>query len=216
MIDKKKGSLGVDSVITGGLKPPVAGAGSKVKAADPVYRNASGYRVEENVNGGMGGGKKGKVAEGGGQTSYDASAKNDLVGQSDYQKDPYRAKASEFTPNKVTAGNDQSGRSHGFSEGHNQLISQPKGARHCEDDGDGTPVPSDRSRVVAAAFPIEVNAGEGNSDTGEIGLVQMVDLQTGHIVGGDTGKTGYVPQFNVSVGAPPSRNMSAGKVGQKR
>lgn len=216
---EKKGSLGIDSVITGGFKPPVAGAGSKVSTKSPANRNASSYMPEEKVNEGPSGGKKGKVMEGGGQTSYDASEHNKLVGQSDFQKDPYRATASDFPSNKVTAKNDQSGRPHGWSEGHNELVTQSinvMGPRHAEDDGCMTPVPSDRSRVVAAGFPIEINQGEGNSDTGEIGIQQMINLQTGHIVGGDNGMTEFVPQFNVSVGKPPSRNMSAGKTGQKR
>lgn len=200
-------------------KTPVAGAGSKVDSKKPVYRSASGYMLEENVNDGLMGGKKGKVMEGGGQTSYDASEHNKLVGQADFQKDPYRARGGDFPIKSVTAGNDQSGRSHGWSEGHNELVTQSTnvmGPRHAEDDGPMTPVPSDRSRVVAAGFPIEINKGEGNSDTGEIGIPQMLDLQTGYIVGGDNGETEYVPQFNVSVSKPPSRNMKAGQKGQQR
>jgi hypothetical protein len=199
-------------------KPPVAGAGSDVDASKPVYRNASGYKVEEKVNQGPSGGKKGKVAEGGGQNSYDASEHNKLVGQMDFQKDPYRAKGSDFPVSHVDAFTGQSGM-HGFSEGHNQLVSQSTnqmGARHGEDSGPMTPVPSDRSRVVAAGHSIGISKGEGNSDTGEIGISQMLDLQTGYIVGGDNGVTEYVPQFNVSVGKPIAVTKNAGQVGQQR
>ncbi len=199
-------------------KPAVAGAGSKVNAKQPVYRSASGYKLEEDVNEGPHGGKKGKVAGGGGQNSYDASEHNKLVGQSDFQKDPYRVKGSDWSVSHVDARTGQSG-TYGTSSGHNELVGQSSsqtGPRHAEDDGSLTPVPADRSRVVAAGFPIEVNKGEGSSDTGEIGIQTMVDLQTGYITGGDGGVVQYVPQANVSVGKPPSRNMSAGHVGQKR
>ncbi len=197
---------------------PVAGAGSKVDAKKPVYRDASGYQLEEDVNGGLGGGKKGKVMEGGGQNTYDASEHNKLIGQPDFQKDPYRARGGDFPVSHVDARTGQSG-TYGYSEGHNSLVTQSmhqEGARHAEDDGPMTPVPSDRSRVVASGFSIEVSKGEGNSDTGEISIPQMVNFQTGYIEGGDGGVVEYVPQFNVSVGKPIAVNLKSGKVGQNR
>jgi hypothetical protein len=198
--------------------PPVAGAGSKVSPSKPVYRNASGYQVEEKVNEGPHGGKSGKVAGGGGQNTYDASEHNKLVGQPEYQKDPYRAKGSDFSVSHVDARTGQSG-AHGTSSGHNELVTQSMhqcGPRHAEDDGAMTPVPADRSRVVASGFPIEINKGEGSSDTGEIGIQQMIDLQTGYVIGGEGGVVDYVPQFNVSVGKPIGITKGAGHVGQKR
>jgi hypothetical protein len=199
-------------------KPAVAGAGSKVNAKQPVYRSASGYKLEEDVNEGPHGGKKGKVAEGGGQNTYDASEHNKLVGQPEYKKDPYRAKGSDFPVSHVDARTGQSG-THGFKSGYNELVGQSvnqEGSRHAEDDGSLTPVPADRGRVVASGFPIEINKGEGNSDTGEIGIQQMVDLQTGYVVGGDGGVVQYVPQHDVHVGKPISVTKGAGHVGQKR
>lgn len=201
--------------------PPVAGEGSKLDPKKPDYRSARSVMPSEKVNEGPNGGKKGKVAEGGGQNSDNWAAEhNKLVGQADYQKDPYRARGGDFPVKRVHARTEQDGvGDYGYSEGHNELVRQGigvEGPRHAEDDGPMTPVPGDRSRVVQAAFPIEQNPGEGNSDTGEIGVEQMVDLQTGHIVGGDNGETQYVPQFNVSIGKPPARNMSAGHVGQNR
>jgi hypothetical protein len=219
MVDKKsKGD--VKGVSQGHGKPPVAGSGSnKVDASKPAYRNGSSYMPAENVNDGVMGGKKGKVAEGGGQNSDNWAAEwNKLVGQSDYQKDPYRARGMDFPVQHVDARTGQSG-TYGFSQGHNELVELTghlEGARHNEDDGPMTPVPGDRSRKVGQMFSIEMNKGEGNSDTGEIGIEQMIDLQTGHIVGGNTGMTNYVPEGKVSVGKPPSRNMSAGHVGQER
>lgn len=196
------------------FKPAVAGKGSNTDPKKPVYKNASGYTPEEDVNAGPHGGKKGKVTPGHGQTVDDMSAKNKLVGQSDYQKDPYRADSKDFTVSKVTAGNGQTG-AQGFSSGRNELarygINQ-EGPRHIEDDGPMTPVPGDRGSKVAANFSIQVNAGEGNSDTGEVGIQEMLDLQTGYVCGGEKGVVQYVPQNNVSVGAPPARNLKAGAI----
>ncbi len=201
------------------LPPAVAGAGSKVDSKKPVYRNASGYKPAEDVNSGLPGGKLGKAGEFGGQTEDNWAAEhNKLVGQAEYQKDPYRSKGSDFPVQHVDARTGQSG-AHGFSSGHDELVTQSvnvEGARHAEDDGPMTPVPSDRSRLVAAAFPIEQNKGESSSQTGFNSIPQYVDFQTGYIVGGETGVTDYVPQFNVSQGKPPARSMDAGHVGQKR
>ena len=196
------------------FKPPVAGAGSKVDAKKPVYKTASGYMPEEDVNQGPHGGKKGKVSAGHGQTSDDMAAKNKLVGQSDYQKDPYRVKGEDFPVKTVSAFTGQSG-AHGTSSGRNELARynvNQEGPRHVEDDGPMTPVPGDRGSKVASNFSIGINQGEGEGDTGEVGISEMIDLQTGHIVGGNTGVVQYVPQNNVTVGAPPSRNPKAGLV----
>jgi hypothetical protein len=195
-------------------KPPVAGKGSNVDAKKPIYKNASGYMPEEDVNQGPHGGKKGKVSAGHGQISDDMAAKNKLVGQSDYQKDPYRAEGKDFPVKNVSAFTGQSG-SVGTVSGKNELARYSvnlEGPRHLEDSGPMTPVPGDRGARVAASFSVGVNQGEGEGDTGEIGISEMIDLQTGHIVGGSGGAVQYVPQNNVTVGAPPSRNPKAGLV----
>src|SRR5260370_35577278 len=76
-----------------GYPPPVAGGGSKPDPKKPDYRGASGYSPVENINSGHSGGKKGKVAEGGGQNDDNWAAEyNKLVGQADFQKDPNRAR----------------------------------------------------------------------------------------------------------------------------
>src|SRR5579859_5132626 len=157
------------------LGAPVAGSGKNRvgDASKPVYRTASGYKLEEDVNQGPHGGKSGRVSAGHGQTNYgpadrqgspDASEHNKLTDQSDMQKDPYRVRGGDWTVKRVKARTDQDGLGDkGFSQGHNELVSQSlhqEGARHAEDDGQMTPVPGDRSRVVAAGFPIEVNKGE--------------------------------------------------------
>jgi hypothetical protein len=194
-------------------KPAVAGKGSMIDPKKPVYKDASGYMPHEDVNQGPHGGKKGKVTAGHGQNNDDMAAKNKLVGQSDFQKDPYRASGSDFPVNSVDAKFGQSGK-YGTMFGHNELIrlnENQEGPRHIEDAGCNMPVPGDRGSKVASNFSIEINKGEGEI-TGETGIPEMLDLQTGYIMGGNTGVVEYVPQNNVSVGAPPSRNLKAGLV----
>lgn len=202
----------------GKVKPAVAGAGATGDPKKPAYRSASGYSVHEEVNSGFPGGKKGKAGEFGGQTSDDMAPRNDLVGQTYEQKDPYAARGADFPVKHVDARTGQSGE-HGFSSGHSELVMYSEnqcGPRYAEDDGEGefgsgTPVPGDRASRVASGFPIEINKGESSSETGEIGIAEMVDLQTGYIVGGGS-VTRYqeVPEDKLSIGAPPSRNKQSG------
>lgn len=217
MMKKTKG----DVVGLQRTEPFVAGEGSKVDAKKPVYRNASGYKVREDVNSGLPGGKSGKAGEFGGQDSDNwAAEKNKLVGQSEYQKDSYRARGSDFPVSRVHARTEQDGiGDHGYSEGKNDLVDlsfNREGPRHCEDGGDRAPVPGDRSRVVEGCFSIEDNQGESGSKTGQMSVGVMVDFQTGHIRGGDQGVTDYVPQYNVSVGKPITVAKGAGQKGQQR
>lgn len=196
------------------FKPAVAGKGSSIDPKSPVYKSASGYKPEEDVNAGPHGGKKGKITPGHGQSSDDLAAKNKLVGQSDYQKDPYRVEGKDFPVKSVSPFSGQGG-TYGTVGGKNELARynvNQEGPRHIEDDGPMTPVPGNRGDKVAANFSIGINQGEGEGDTGEIGITEMIDLQTGYICGGETGVVQYVPQNNVTVGAPPSRNMKAGAV----
>src|SRR6266436_7388023 len=51
------------------------------------------------------------------------SEHNELVGQGESQKDPYRAKGSDFPVKAVMAGTGQSG-AHGTAEGKDMLVSQ--------------------------------------------------------------------------------------------
>jgi len=208
-------------VFTGGKKPPVAGAGSNVDSKKPAYRGASGYTLEEKVNDGPRGGRKGKVSPFHGQNSDAAGEHDNLTPQTSEQKDPYRASGSDWPVKRVAAGNGQDGAGDaGFSSGKNELArytTGQEGPRTVEDDGmgehgSGTPVPADRSSRVASAFPVQISKGESNSDTGEIGIAEMVDFQTGYIVGPSTTVVDEVPEAKVSIGAPPSRNMKAGLV----
>lgn len=215
-------------IFQGAKKPPVAGSTSSVvEPKSPAYRGAgsSGYKPEENVNGGMGGGKKGKVSPFHGQSSDGSGEKNDLVPQTVGQKDPYQARGSDFSVTRATAGNGQSGAGEaGFSSGHNELARYSTGQespRTMEDDGmgdhgSGTPVPGNRAGRIASVFSVGVSDGESNSDTGEIGISESVNLQTGHVEGsGSRSGVDEVPESKVSIGsASSSVNRKAGLKGK--
>ena len=211
-------------IFSGSKKPPVAGSSaSVVDPKAPAYRGAgsSGYKPEENINGGMGGGRKGKVTPFHGQTSDGSGEKNDLVPQTTGQKDPYQARAAEFPVKRVPAKNGQSSSGEaGFSSGKNELArytSGQEGPRTIEDDGvgeygSGTPVPGNRAAGVASAFPISVNDGESNSDTGQISIAESVNLQTGYLeCSGSRTPVDEVPEDKTSISSPSSSvNRKAG------
>lgn len=208
----------------GSKKPPVAGSSeSVVDPKSPAYRGAgaSGYKPEEKINGGMGGGRKGKVTPFHGQSADSSGEKNDLVPQAPQQKDPYQARASEFPVKRVPAKNGQSSAGEaGFSSGKNELARYTSGqesARTVEDDGigefgSGTPVPGNRAARVQASFPISVNDGESNSDTGEISIAESVNLQTGYLeCSGSRTPVDEVPEDKTSISsASSSVNRKAG------
>lgn len=202
--------------------PPEAGSStSVVDAKKPAYRGAgsSNYMPEEKINGGMGGGKKGKVSGFHGQNSDGSGEKDNLVPQTVGQKDPYEARGSDWPVKRVSPFSGQGAGEAGSSSGKNELArynENQEGPRHVEDDGSGdcgsgTPVPGNRAGRVAAAFSVGVSMGESNSDTGEIGIAESVNLQTGYIEGGSSRTyVDEVPEDKLSIGAPPSRNMKAG------
>lgn len=112
-----------------------------------------------------------------------------LVPQGEMQKDPYRAKGSDFPVKSVSAFTGQSG-SHGTAEGKDQLVADSEnqcGPRHVEDDGPGssgagTPTgwqSGSRSGRVASNFSVSKN-GAGEGGTGMDAGVS-VDLATGKI-----------------------------------
>src|SRR5271168_4579400 len=190
----------------------VAGKGSIVNPKKPHYSEDQGYDLVEKVNQGPSGAKKGKVSAGHNQTSDNMAEKNQLVGINGNHQDPYRAEGSDWPDGKTTADAD-----HGQGGGatyenpnggnKNQLIAEAEnqcGPRHAEDDGcgehgAGTPVPGNRASRVGMNFPVDTNDGESRSDGGEMGIWQSVDLQTGHIVGGEQTVVDEVPEFNVSI-----------------
>lgn len=202
-------------------KPTVAAKGSVVDPKKPVYRNASSYTPAENVNAAPSGGKKGKITPGHGQTADEMGTKNTLVPMSLEAKDPYRAKGSDFPVKNANAATGQSG-THGMAEGMNDLVDYSQnqcGPRHAEDDGpgsygSGTPVPGDRGSRVAASFPITQNPGESDSDTGEISIAEMVDLQTGYIAAGSQSRVKEVPEGKLSIGKYAGRMPKAGMQGR--
>lgn len=203
-------------------KATVAGKGSTIDPKKPAYCTTSPYTPAERVNDGPRGGSKGKVTPGHGQTSDDMGVKNALVPQTLEMRDPYRAKGSDFPVKAVNAATGQSG-ARGTAEGYNDLVDYTEnqcGTRHAEDNGpgeygSGTPVSADRSARVAANFPIRQNDGEGSSDTGELGIDVMVDLETGYVGGGKPQtRVKEVPGPYISIGTAAQRNPKAGMQGR--
>lgn len=52
---------------------------------------------------------------------------------------------------------------------------------HTEDDGPGTPVPTDRSRLIAMNFPVSKNMGESGMKPTDVSIPGSVDLKTGQM-----------------------------------
>lgn len=108
-----------------------------------------------------------------------------MVEQSIQQKEPARARASDFSVKSVAAKHGQSG-VHGTAEGGEQLVMLSEnqcGPRHAEDGGEGesgagTPAGQDRGATVAKNFPIEMNKGEGEGAT-SLSIKDSVDLKDG-------------------------------------
>lgn len=72
----------------------------------------------------------------------------------------------------------------GMAMGQNKLIKQTMtqtGPRHTEDDGDGMPVPTDRSRVISENFKVSVNGGEAGMKPTAVSIPGSVDLMTGQM-----------------------------------
>jgi hypothetical protein len=206
-------------------KKIVAGPGAVYNPKQPHYSEDQGYELVEKVNQGPSGAAKKKVSAGHNQNSDDMGGKDELVGINGNHQDPYMAKGSDWPDGKTSVDAD-----HGQGGGatyenpnggnKNQLITDSEnqcGPRHAEDDGPGehgagTPVPGNRAVRVAANFRVETNDGESRSDGGEMGIWQSVDLQTGHIVGGEQTVVDEVPQFNVTIAAYKGGSGRAGRV----
>lgn len=193
-------------------KTVAANKGSNVDPGSPVYKNASGYKPAEKINSGLSGAGGGKVSAFHGQNSDEMGAKDKLVEYSVGQKDPYRAKASEFPVNQVNEahGQGESGaatwenRNGGGKDKLAEYTENQCGPRHVEDDGPGssgagTPVGPDRSSRVASAFSIGMSKGESESRGGQISVAESVNLMTGKIEGPNSTSIGSVPDHNVTL-----------------
>lgn len=72
----------------------------------------------------------------------------------------------------------------GMESGMNKLVPMTTNQwmpMHTEDDGPGTPVPTDRSRVIAMNFPISKNGGESGMKPMAVSIPGSVDLATGQM-----------------------------------
>lgn len=103
------------------------------------------------------------------------SENNQLVDQNPNHKDPYRAKASDFSVKSVKAANGQSGGAHGESEGQNMLVKQSEGQvspRDLESEGHDGPSAWGKG---GKAFSVSVSSEGSTSLDNPCG----VDLATG-------------------------------------
>lgn len=163
-------------------------------------------KLEEDVNQGLNGAPKGKVGAGHGQNSDSSGEHDKLIPETLEQKDPYRAKGSDFPVKNVMARHGQSG-SHGTAEGMDALAHQSEtqcGVRHNEDGGageHGSGTPSEWGKG-GKQFTVEVNKGESEEEGKETSIPESVNLMTGYLEGGSRTRVQEVPQYNVKI---PSR-----------
>lgn len=129
--------------------------------------------------------------------------KNNLVDQNPQQKDPYRAKASEFPSKRVVSafgqGTDDAGQK-------NDLAKQSKnqeGPRYAETEGGNSDSFSDAAKNKAAGFKISQNSGESGTDgVSAVSVPEGIDCSTGKIVskGYNPTKVGEVADKLVRIG----------------
>lgn len=107
-----------------------------------------------------------------------ADGKDQLIVLDGNLSSPANAKASDFKVAVPAAG---------MAEGANKLISDSVnqcGPRHTEDGGEGagygTPVPGDRSRVIAANFKVGQNDGGAGTS---VSVAASVDFKNGDWTG---------------------------------
>jgi len=65
--------------------------------------------------------------------------------------------------------------------GMNKVITQTTnqtGPRHTEDDGPGTPVPTDRSRVISENWKVSVNGGESGMKPTDVSIPAVYESFT--------------------------------------
>lgn len=102
---------------------------------------------------------------------------SDLVSLPDNLTNPREVKSSSF-PSIGPSG------AAGMAMGQDKLITQSQNQwmpMHTEDDGPGTPVPTDRSRVISENFKVSVNGGEAGSKPGAFSIPCSVDFKTGQM-----------------------------------
>jgi hypothetical protein len=124
------------------------------------------------------------------------SEKNEMVSLNEAQKDPYKAKGSDFSVKNVRSEPFQSGGSKGMAEGKDELVklsSGQQGPRRTQDEGDLTP-----SKWGKGDFSIGKNDEGGSS----VSFDDSVDLVSGKIIckGYKPSVVGEVPQCGVKLG----------------
>ena len=104
--------------------------------------------------------------------------KDNLVSQNPAQKDPYKARASEFSIGNASS------MAQGTAEGANQLAQQSAnqcGPRYAQDDGPGSSGAGTPANWAKNDFKISRNSGEGMSSPSSVTEGSSIDLTTGRI-----------------------------------
>lgn len=123
------------------------------------------------------------------QSSFDGQnsnggSKDSLESQTMEQRDPYRAKASDFPVKKVTPANGQ-GVDGG---GKDQLVpwmGNLTSPRHVEIPAEGeSDSMASRASAVASNFKVSTNSGESGSSPTSMTIAEGIDCSTGRITGG--------------------------------
>ena len=137
-----------------------------------------------------------------GQNS-DGGSKDSLESQTVGQRDPYRAKASEFPVKKVVAGHGQSSDASGEHDALATLSKNQESPREVEIPGAGAKDSmSSRASSVAANFKVGKNGGESGVAPVSPKNEYSVDLVTGRIGCSKYTATrvGEVEEDSVSIG----------------
>ena len=110
----------------------------------------------------------------------DKPGHDEMVSQSIEQKDPYRAKASDFPYKSHVSVDAQSGLPHGTAEGKDKLAtSMCESPRQLESDGDLTPSVWGKG---GKAFKVETNGGESDdSSPSKVSIPHSVNFVTGQV-----------------------------------
>jgi hypothetical protein len=135
-----------------------------------------------------------------GQNS-DGGMKDSLESQTPSQKDPYRAKASEFPVKKISAAH---GQSEDAPNEQDQLVpwdGNKESPRHVEIPSEGeSDSMSSRQSAVAGNFKVSRNAGESGVAPVSVSITEGVDCSTGRITGGKLTRVDSVFEDKVSIG----------------
>jgi hypothetical protein len=103
-----------------------------------------------------------------------------LIELSKAQTDPGSVSGKDFkvkVPAEGKGGNDDSL----IDLSHNQCSPRSTEDGHTDGKTYGSPVPEDRSKIIARNFPVSVNKGEASDKPGSVSGVRSINLKTGQL-----------------------------------